>query len=113
MQCDAEVFEELMELYPDTAENIKIRSLEKREVFMYYLHKERFRQLSRLGQSFSKKENTKFNKWLHLSTMEDSDSDDYEYHITKPFVNNKKYRDVDNLENEAEFFSEEREANSD
>lgn len=37
MQCDAEIFTELMELYPDTAENIKIRALEKREVLMYYL----------------------------------------------------------------------------
>ena len=41
MNCDKEVFQDLLELYEDTAENIKIRALEKREVIMYYLHKAR------------------------------------------------------------------------
>ena len=30
MNCEKDVFIDLMELYPETAENIKIRSLEKR-----------------------------------------------------------------------------------
>ena len=37
MNCPDDIFQDLMELYPETAENIKIRALEKREVFMYYL----------------------------------------------------------------------------
>lgn len=115
MNCQSDVFEELMELYPDTADNIKIRSLEKREVFTYYLQKARYRQLTRLNTSFGKKENTKFNKWLHLTTFEDSenDSDDYEFHISKPFTLDKtKYKDSEKLLEDADFFSSEREADS-
>jgi hypothetical protein len=43
MNCEAEVFADLMELYPDTAVNVKMRALEKREVLLYYLAKERKR----------------------------------------------------------------------
>ena len=41
MNCEDEVFRDLLELYEDTAVNVKIRALEKREVFMYYLQKVR------------------------------------------------------------------------
>ena len=37
MNCEVEIFQDLMELYPETSENIQIRALEKREVYMYYL----------------------------------------------------------------------------
>ena len=37
MQCKEEVFDDLCELYPETAANIKMRGLEKRDVFKYYM----------------------------------------------------------------------------
>lgn len=33
------VFKDLLELYPETAKNIKFRGLEKRDVIIYYLQK--------------------------------------------------------------------------
>ena len=39
MNLTREHFEELLDLYPDTAENLKLRALEKRSIFMYYKHK--------------------------------------------------------------------------
>ena len=39
MNLDGEKFSELLELYPDTAENLKLRALEKRSIFMYYKEK--------------------------------------------------------------------------
>ena len=39
MNLDAEKFQDLLELYPDTAENLKLRALEKRSIYMYYKHK--------------------------------------------------------------------------
>lgn len=33
------VFADLLELYPETAKNIKLRGLEKRDVIIYYLQK--------------------------------------------------------------------------
>ena len=39
MNIHAENFQDLLELYPDTAENLKLRALEKRSIFMYYKHK--------------------------------------------------------------------------
>ena len=39
MNLDAEKFEELLELYPQTQENLKLRALEKRSIFMYYKNK--------------------------------------------------------------------------
>jgi hypothetical protein len=64
MNCPKDVFEDLMDLYPDTAENIKIRALEKREVVMYYLQKERHRQMKRLGVTIHKQDQIMFDKWL-------------------------------------------------
>lgn len=64
MNCPKDVFEDLMDLYPDTAENIKIRSLEKREVVMYYLQKERCRQIKKLGEKITKQDQIMFDKWI-------------------------------------------------
>lgn len=111
MNCQDEVFQELMELYPDTAANIKIRALEKREVLVYYLMKTRYLYLTRTKTNIEPKLQEKFDKWLELTTCDyddELDSDEYEFHITKPFtLSEDKYKDPDNLEKEAEFFSEE------
>lgn len=115
MNCDSDVFQELMELYPDTADNIKIRALEKREVMMYYLQKERYRQLKKLNVEMNKKEKQKFNNWIHLTTFEESDydSDEFEHHITKPFLHEThKYKKPDDFEKDAEFLSDEKEMDS-
>ena len=39
MNLDAEKFEELLDLYEETAKNLKLRALEKRSIFMYYKNK--------------------------------------------------------------------------
>ncbi len=39
MNLDGEKFQELLELYPETCENLKLRALEKRSIFMYYKDK--------------------------------------------------------------------------
>ena len=39
MNCESEKFHELIELYPETAKNLKMRALEKRCIFMYYKKK--------------------------------------------------------------------------
>lgn len=63
----------------------------------------------------TKKEKQNFSNWIHLTTFEESDydSDEFEHHITKPFLHETaKYRDPENLEKEAEFMSEEKDADS-
>jgi len=90
MNCDKDVFNDLMELYPETAENIKIRSLEKREVIMYYLQKVRHLQLKRLNQEISKLDKKRFSKWLSKSTYAmDGESDDDDLHISIPHEKKK------------------------
>ena len=37
MGCQASVVQELCELYPKTGENLRMRGLEKRAVFLYYM----------------------------------------------------------------------------
>ena len=39
MNLDKEKFAELLELYPQTRENLRLRALEKRSIFIYYKHK--------------------------------------------------------------------------
>ena len=39
MNLDGEKFEELLDLYPETAKNLTLRALEKRSIFMYYKNK--------------------------------------------------------------------------
>ena len=39
MNLNAEKFREIADLYPETAQNLKLRALEKRSIFMYYKRK--------------------------------------------------------------------------
>jgi len=39
MNLNGKKFQELLELYPETAKNLKLRALEKRSIFMYYKEK--------------------------------------------------------------------------
>ena len=39
MNLDGDKFRELTTLYPETCENLKLRSLEKRSIFVYYKNK--------------------------------------------------------------------------
>jgi len=39
MNLDGGKFQELLDLYPDTADNLKLRALEKRSIYCYYKHK--------------------------------------------------------------------------
>ena len=41
--------------------------------------------MAKLNQEFHKLDKEKFRKWLPGSTYEDSNSDEDEYHISKPF----------------------------
>ena len=41
MNLDADTFKDLLELYPETETNLKLRALEKRSIFMYYKNKAR------------------------------------------------------------------------
>lgn len=84
MQCKESVFNDLCELYPETAANIRMRALEKRDVFSYYMQIAKARKnkdwetLSRLKQK-----STYFG---------DSDSsEDCQFHISKPFERNIDY----------------------
>lgn len=50
MNLDKEKFDELLELYPQTKENLKLRALEKRSIVVYYKHKvEERAKAARLG----------------------------------------------------------------
>lgn len=44
MNLDGEKFSELLDLYPQTAMNLKLRGLEKRSIFMYYKNKAEVRK---------------------------------------------------------------------
>lgn len=90
MNLEGDKFHELVALYPETAENLKLRALEKRSIFMYY--KNKADQKAQLGadprrQIMSQQSSHRpHNSLLFKSTYsghEDSDHDDF--HITKPF----------------------------
>ena len=49
MNLAADKFEDLLELYPDTKENLKLRALEKRSIFMYYKNKVQSKFIRRKG----------------------------------------------------------------
>ena len=92
MNLAADKFLDLLELYPDTKENLKLRALEKRSIFMYYKNKVQSKFVSRRGSDSepSEKPNVKENKknpLLFRSTYIGAgrDSDDDQYHITMPF----------------------------
>jgi hypothetical protein len=77
MNCESEKFQELLELYPETATNLKMRALEKRCIFMYY--KKKASQRRRFGKQTSQKVETAHieNAELFKSTYdgEEQDSD--------------------------------------
>jgi len=91
-------------LYPETAQNLKLRALEKRSIFMYYKNKVNKRKQMRLGNmqleakpSKTKRTSrtsrtTRFNDGLYKSTydgpLEDSDLDPN--HITMPFKHSEE-----------------------
>ena len=77
MQLKKEVFDSLIELYPETAKNIRMRGLEKRDVYMYYLE----RAQARKGDLDEKKLAVLKKK----STFEGYESEEDEHHISKPF----------------------------
>ena len=51
MNYEDEKFLDLLELYPETAKNLKLRALEKRSIFIYYKNKVENRRAKKLGQS--------------------------------------------------------------
>ena len=50
MNYEDEKFLDLLELYPETAKNLKLRALEKRSIFIYYKNKVENRRAKKLGQ---------------------------------------------------------------
>ena len=95
MNLDKDKFEELLELYPQTKENLRLRALEKRSIFMYYKNKvEEKAKAARLGygriSSASPINEERNDDLLYKSTYSgrEDDSDKDEYHITMPFKHN-------------------------
>ena len=91
MNLDAEIFQDLLELYTETAENLKLRALEKRSIFCYYKHKMEHRIKRETGKAQSFEEpsarTARRNPKLYYSTYEgdEADSDLDDLHISKPF----------------------------
>lgn len=118
MNLDGEKFQDLLELYEDTAENLKLRALEKRSIFMYYKNKVIKRSQRRLkemkqkpggeklhvlkGADEDETRNESRSPELYMSTYslgrgmgkygEDLDSDQDPYHITMPFRHSDELR---------------------
>lgn len=94
MNIEADKFNELKELYPETCENLKLRSLEKRSIFMYYKNKviqrKKQNKMARMKvdqtETMYQKE-AKRDKEIYESTYKGTevDSDKDEFHITMPF----------------------------
>ena len=84
-----EEFERLIDLYPETAKNIRLRGLEKRAIFHYYMRKAKMKSATHAKRRNSqlKLQLTGNHKLPPASTYTGpmSDSDHDEYHITKPF----------------------------
>ena len=104
MNLNADTFQELLELYPETAQNLKLRALEKRSIFMYYKHKvdsrRRRQRLGRAGMEMeppkeekSSRLSSRVNPLLYKSTYKGpkEDSDDDEFHLTMPFKHNETF----------------------
>ena len=51
MNYEDEKFLDLLELYPETAKNLKLRALEKRSIFIYYKNKVENSRAKKLGQT--------------------------------------------------------------
>ena len=84
----------MLDLYPDTAENLKLRALEKRSIYMYYKHKTEHRLNQQFGKPLRKKKeqssarSARTHPLQYTSTYQGpaQNSDDDEYHITMPFA---------------------------
>ena len=91
MNYEDEKFLDLLELYPETAKNLKLRALEKRSIFIYYKNKVENRRAKKLGQ-VSPKDSEQNGNLLYKSTYtgRENDSDKDEFHITMPFAHNEE-----------------------
>ena len=97
MNLAGDKFLDLLELYPDTKENLKLRALEKRSIFMYYKNKVQSKFVSKRGSDTDLSEkpkgnDNKKNPLLFRSTYIGAgrDSDDDQYHITMPFQHSEQ-----------------------
>ena len=68
MNYEDEKFLDLLELYPETAKNLKLRALEKRSIFIYYKNKVENRRAKKLGQLTSPIDSEKNKNLLYKST---------------------------------------------
>ena len=68
MNYEDEKFLDLLELYPQTKENLKLRALEKRSIFIYYKNKVENRRAKKLGQLTSPIDSEKNKNLLYKST---------------------------------------------
>lgn len=84
----------MLELYPETCQNLKLRALEKRSIFVYYKNKaiakslaaKRGRRNSTAAAGKAEIETPDQDKLLYKSTYTgENDSDEDALHITKPF----------------------------
>ena len=79
MNLAGDKFLDLLELYPDTKENLKLRALEKRSIFMYYKNKVQSKFIKRRGSDSDPSEKPKKQPLLLRSTYigagRDSDDD--------------------------------------
>ena len=90
MNLEDEKYADLLELYPETAKNLKLRALEKRSIFIYYKNKVERRRAKKLGQASPINSEKNLNL-LYKSTYSgrENDSDKDEFHITMPFKHNE------------------------
>ena len=56
MNLESEKMQDLLDLYPETAENLKLRALEKRSIYAYYKHKVEIRAKNPKGELKAQKE---------------------------------------------------------
>ena len=102
MNLEGEKFQELLELYPETAQNLKLRALEKRSIYMYYKnkvsadkkskhqsHSERFRS-ARLSARMETKDRQRKDLFTSTYNGEEADSDFDDCHITMPFKHSEE-----------------------
>lgn len=120
MNLNGDKFQDLLELYHETAENLKLRALEKRSIFMYYKNKVMKRSQRRMREMKSRTGEEKLGALktsieeqalpgdenrtpeLYKSTYKegkgkgknggDLDSDRDPYHITMPFRHSDELR---------------------
>lgn len=91
MNLAGDKFLDLLELYPDTKENLKLRALEKRSIFMYYKNKVQSRFIRRRGSDSDLSQKPDMTDKKHPLLLRSTyigagrDSDDDQYHITMPF----------------------------